>query len=679
MALIGNNADTLLQGLSDFWLRYFKDIGDLQAIYEGTEILLGQHYLNLLNDVLNITVTETPLFRKEYYKLYTVREDQLRYRDTGTIAQARYVFTSDEPIVAVPQLQNKVYNPTAALEDGVEYEVIDGALAFAENPFTSNTLRGFARRQVDVAVSGFFTTTDPLVGVPVQPGDILYLYTVTQLPVDQGARFPLASSKLTVTHVANGRLAIATDTTLPPEPPTPVAYQWELVRQRVGGILVSYASGTGFTGSLTYTSTLQVEQLALWAVDARIDDYRLYETFGHLFGDKRRSTESYRAFIRGLMQLYILGPAIARVESALNVVANLPVIRDDGEILQEYRSGTLGSGATGALLSSGTTAVFTASSAIPPPSVFRPEYVGYYVWIKGSRNPTNQGLFQVRSYIDPNTVELYHPTSTFVSENGVTWELTIDAIQRVITDKNTYSYPSDIPMRSDVVTPANFGKLIFRAFEPLTTAVQVTDYIEDPEWWYNITIPEEILPGLPREQRVVSPELYPNYIGATGNAYIGDAGYFIGADENGQIPSQPDGETFRHLATFILVDRFLKTHLFMVRLDGALDLTGVLIQELQQLIKEVKPAHTQVYFQPFTVFHDIVDVVDDLDLGARLPLTPDEIPVVDNVFRIGDAAIIGAFGRSEGMVLTVGGQDPGVTGTGLLDQVLELTVRPVIT
>jgi hypothetical protein len=83
MALIGNNADTLLNGLSAFWHRFFRDIGDIQATYEGTEILLGQVYLNFLSDVLNTNIVETPLFRKEYYKLITVREDQVVFHEHG--------------------------------------------------------------------------------------------------------------------------------------------------------------------------------------------------------------------------------------------------------------------------------------------------------------------------------------------------------------------------------------------------------------------------------------------------------------------------------------------------------------------------------------------------------------------------------------------------------------------
>ena len=141
MALIGNNADTLLHGLSAFWHRFFRDIGDIQATYEGTEILLGQVYLNFLSDVLNTSVVEAPLFRKEFYKLITIREDQLVFHEKGTnLPDApglqfygnrgtdRYVYTSDTFFGAIPHLQDTIFAPATSLEEGVDYRVAGGEL-----------------------------------------------------------------------------------------------------------------------------------------------------------------------------------------------------------------------------------------------------------------------------------------------------------------------------------------------------------------------------------------------------------------------------------------------------------------------------------------------------------------------------------------------------------------------
>ena len=84
MPVIGNNGRSILNGLSDFWHRFFKDLGDVEATYEGASVLLGQTYLNLLSDVLNTSIDDVPLFKQEYYKLITIREDQVMYVDIAT-------------------------------------------------------------------------------------------------------------------------------------------------------------------------------------------------------------------------------------------------------------------------------------------------------------------------------------------------------------------------------------------------------------------------------------------------------------------------------------------------------------------------------------------------------------------------------------------------------------------
>lgn len=84
----------------------------------------------------------------------------------------------------------------------------------------------------------------------------------------------------------------------------------------------------------TSTTTTRVVQMTAWAPDARVDRRTLSNNFGALIGRQGDSSEPYRAFLEGIFQLYVLGPVLQRIESALNVVLNLPVVRDDGEIYQ---------------------------------------------------------------------------------------------------------------------------------------------------------------------------------------------------------------------------------------------------------------------------------------------------------------------------------------------------------
>lgn len=94
---------------------------------------------------------------------------------------------------------------------------------------------------------------------------------------------------------------------------------------------------TGTTGIFDPTATeVQVTEVAMWAPDALVDKFHLYQNYGYLIDRFQPSSETYREFLRGVFQLYILGPTLQRIESALNVLVNMPVIRDDGEVLDEY-------------------------------------------------------------------------------------------------------------------------------------------------------------------------------------------------------------------------------------------------------------------------------------------------------------------------------------------------------
>ena len=78
MPLIGFDHN-FIRGLSDFWQRFFADSDQLEALYDGAAVLVGQAYLDLLSNVLNVSLVDAPAFNREYYKLLTIREDQIYF------------------------------------------------------------------------------------------------------------------------------------------------------------------------------------------------------------------------------------------------------------------------------------------------------------------------------------------------------------------------------------------------------------------------------------------------------------------------------------------------------------------------------------------------------------------------------------------------------------------------
>jgi hypothetical protein len=670
MALIGNNADTLLHGLSGFWHRFFRDIPDLQRAYEGTEILLGQVYLNLMSDVLNTSVVEAPLFRKEFYKLITIREDQLVFKEQGTAVAVppvpefygnpgtdRYVFAGDTFYGAIPSMQDSIFAPTASLESGADYRVAGGEIQFKEDP-TDPVIPGFAQRRVVVAIGGKFTstTTPDWILAGVQKGDTLY-YSES---IDLGLGSPLSAQdsarSATIVHVTETHLSVSIDTAFPtfPTGAVPAGFSWRVMRVMDDGeynlTLPQALAGTApFTdGQIDYTPTLEVSEIAFWAVDAQVDDLTIFNTYGYFFTTAQLSTEAYRSLIRGLMQLYILGPALARLESALNLTAGLPTIREEGELLLSYDSGVLASGLTGAILAGN---IFEA-----PTAIFSDTSVGGYIKIFNSDFAANVGALNIVEYISPTQVQL--PLSLpLVPDTGLDWLYTKSNKQVVTTDRNVYEYPLDTPIRDDIKDIANVDVLTFQAFEVITTAIRVTDYVQDPEWWHTITVPQELLPEWSSAQRVVTPQLYPNILGPAGGAVIGDPGYYIGMDEDGHIIDNP----YRHKASFILMDRFLKLHMFAVLVDASVSLTGLLVNDLQKLLRDVKPVHTALYFRPLTTFNDVIDLTETFAL-TMLRRRLERMGIIDNQWLIGSAWNIGdtwEFAGPIGGTITI---NPGPTG-----------------
>lgn len=226
-------------GLSDLWVRMFKDRPTIEALYAGMEIVVGQAYLDILSNVLNISIRETPLFRKEFFHLLTVREDLVAHRSAS--GEYEYEITG-ENLRSFQFLYNKIFAPTTILENGIHFDIENeekDLVVFKQNPFdwdgSGQPVPGVAYRSLDVVVNGV---------------------------------------------------------------------------------------------------TTRVRELAFWVPDAQFDRYDLYLNYGYLLNHFAPSSEAYRALLRGIIQYFVLGPTERHLTSALNLILGLPLVRNDGEILQ---------------------------------------------------------------------------------------------------------------------------------------------------------------------------------------------------------------------------------------------------------------------------------------------------------------------------------------------------------
>ena len=358
---------------------------------------------------------------------------------------------------------------------------------------------------------------------------------------------------------------------------------------------------TRITGPFSFDQTYSVREMPFWGSDVLLDRETLYTNFGYLLAYKHPSSEQYRAFLRGVAQLFVLGPTIERFESALNVMAGLPVVRDDGEVLLDYNDGIAFSGSDGELIDadegrdgilttsgssfSASTATFFPSdvgallrvkigqayksflitafsntthvvvSPAPPNGVnlvwsvqhveltrrfrtasyaFTDADKGALVIITGAAYARNNGFFRIESVENPSTVIL-ETEYGFTDEASLSWKLSRAASQSVVTTRATYEIPLAVPVRADIALPASAYSLTFQAFDTLTDAFHVTDYLQDPTWWHNVQIPEALAKfSAQGARRQASPGLIEHRLNPLDQALIGDFGLRVGADDEGR-------------------------------------------------------------------------------------------------------------------------------------------------
>ena len=175
-------------GLSDFWTRYFLDTKQIQTIYDAAQTLIGQQYLDLLSDVLAVSLKDAPLFSKRYYHFLPFREDQITYVEGPSTGEDRWVFQPAEKLARANVMMNRVLSPTSVLECGRDYDISDGAVLFKGNPFQvfSSPLPGFAVRNIPVLYDYTFALNSVLdwAEEDVASGDILRIYPNAALPYE---------------------------------------------------------------------------------------------------------------------------------------------------------------------------------------------------------------------------------------------------------------------------------------------------------------------------------------------------------------------------------------------------------------------------------------------------------------------------------------------------------------
>jgi len=732
----GDKRSALFAGLSGFWQRFFKDAQDIEAYYQASEVYLGQVYLDLLGAVLNIGIVDTPVFNREYWKMFPILETEINFQAGLNPTIGQYLYDMPDGSVSVDFLQNAILEPTIVLERDANFTVADndGYIRFIEDPFnaeqdsdgnwmpTPGTAWRTVRRAVGNAAydlgtklydASYYATgsaydrgaqrgdtlrilayngneiSTGLTGSILnslsqtffdaagigncKAGDVVHVYghdgsspgtndtwkgfyivksvvSVNRVEIEQqtipttswsstanlywklnqaiyfdvtgttpfrdyvqdyyeGVKsigspdnpYPLDLEGPVVAAVVRDALdptefgvsltfQTAVTGSAPPVSPFPVgdvgtvtqlahrhiipgtvklnAYKHYTVtpeartdKRLVEGVdyTVDYLRGVIYqiaywdatsAGRCDYEhqtevsllGAVQVEeyavgnvrQLSYWVPEVLVDRFNLWYNYGSLLNRFDASSEAYKAFLMGVMYLYMTGPVLQRVESALNVAAEYPVVAQDGEVLLEYDSGENGRGSAASL--NGSTDEVTL---LPAEYTLGEIDVGGYVIISEALNDSNEGKFRILSVDASTNTALLETSYGLVTEISVAWIITQTYTKTITTTQNTYEYPFSVPIRTDIIDPVNWNTLMFAAFESLTLAFTVTDYVEDPTWWGDSVIPPMLWDASTARRRATT-LLFDHVIDSEDGACISDPGLYIGADEEGVVRAPTD-------------------------------------------------------------------------------------------------------------------------------------------
>ncbi len=214
-------------------------------------------------------------------------------------------------------------------------------------------------------------------------------------------------------------------------------YEWDLV--------IAEATYTSETVPFAFDVVCPVREMSLWGCDVLVDRDVLYRNFGYLLGFRRRTSDAYRAFLKGVARLYLLGASATRLETALNVMFNLPVVREDGEVLLAYDNGVHASDAigSGSLTDSreGRDGALTISGAAftSPTGGFFAADVGATITL---RSPSGTREVVITSVTSASSVTV-SPAPT-MNETGVVWRYTHAVVTRRFTvSSTTFSFSQD--------------------------------------------------------------------------------------------------------------------------------------------------------------------------------------------------------------------------------------------
>ena len=585
MAVLGDNGDTLLTGLSDFWQRLFADREILKSLYAASEVQLGQAYLDLVTEVLNVNLRGTPLFNREFWKLMTMREDLLQFdSEVG-----KWAFDLPDQIALLQFLTNRIYDPTVILERDVDFELDEDnrRLLFDTNVFDTG-LDGVPSRRVEIVPTVFREGTDGIfaiatpstfivtglvrsakdgatpIAIPPRrffsptgnfgAEDVGRTLEFTDGFVRSGVDgdtlpgFPLEFNSITAafTSADIGRLLIydnagvdeirtiasiisATKVTVNTDLTVPLAGVSWRIQEAVGGTVETRTIIAALTPELLLLDSDVTTRLIRTSWQVKDPTVFIAEDIGSELAIQGPFSPGVE-YVVSITSVTLVGPT-----AGLEVTVTPPIAipADSAAILWKHQS---------------KPRVLQYAFWVPDAFIDRENLYLSFGYLLDRYEPSSEsyrslleGIF--RYFILGPTLGRTEAALNVMSgipvirEDGEviteidTAELDYDLI---VTDRRSYQIP-----KGSLEEGLAVGSEL-QAFQSLTDIFRVEDHISNPNWYLGEVIPPELVPSEDSPRRNVDPQLYASLIGNEGWV-IGDPGFYIGADEDRFVPIDKRG------------------------------------------------------------------------------------------------------------------------------------------
>lgn len=619
----------LLDALSAFWRRFFADQNQLEELYHGVAILAGQAYLQVLESVLTSSLQDCPVFSKDYWRMVTLREDRVAFAEGLLPANDRWVLSTDADLAYVPRLDAGVVEPGASLEESIDFDATPATLSFRFDPTRLEApVPGFARRQVNVLTGGLVDVTSRsasflswTTGTDVRKGDILRVVDVGL----SGQQTRRSDHAIILVRPEN----LALDVRLPllsGSPQNVVVLRRPGTGPVLGESVLFVANAAQLNHTRLVAGTVRLRARALSGEDAKEGtDYAVDYEAGKIVLIRPILPGPVTVDYQWLREVYpALGPS--------------PRLATDG------------------VVSSGAVQVVEVAAWVADARVDRRYLARTYGALIGREEASSEayrqflrGIFRLYSH-GPVMARMESALNSVlglpvvVNDGEVLSGIdTTDPRFRTVLTVDTagvahrYPFPVALPLRADVANPLSIGVLTFAAFDTLTTAVRVTDSLEDAAWWWGLVTPRELFSSLdgtsiPDLIRRTASSLYiPNTVNPQDGARVGDPGVVVGADDEGNsIP--PGKPVYRRQVGFVIFQRYLQHHTFLVEFHpAAFSATGITVSpdELRRLVLSARPAHTFPIAEPTTGFRNVFRVADEgWYQSARFPAPDPDVPEV---------------------------------------------------